>query len=1854
MVLLEDILTQEAIHKLGWMLLHFLWQAAAIALLLAILLRVLRKSTASLRYIIACLTMGLIVLLPVVTIQLVPTSVPHVAARIEPAPVPVILSTEQTEEVPVAEVALFEEPAAPQDAGTDSVAIWRRRIVASLEPALPFIVSGWLLGVFGLSVWHLGGWAQLQRLRRKMVEQVDPSLHTRLRRLSERLGLRRSVQLLESALVQIPTVVGWVRPVILLPASALTGLHTDQLEALLAHELAHIRRYDYLVNMLQTVVEILGFYHPAVWWVSHRIRAERENCCDDLAVSLSGDRVRYARALTSMEEIRTSRAELAVAASGGCLLGRIRRLVGKDSTDSSRTSWVPSAITILLIAIMAIPTTLALTHQRQDQSNTNIETILLEGFRKNREKFERGVLAWTRTTKNDGLPERPDLEQGVFELWWDGNRITTKYVDDRVCRDSRGGPYWIEKQTGGNAYDGRLFSRKPEFGPYENWLEQVVRWQGQGSLDNLILMLKERENVTVNWSTVEVDGNKLFKLFTKNVDETVPDEGAYSVEYYDPSKGYGLVNQEWYTSQDQPRLKHTVKLQQVIPDGWFPVDVDMKLFSTDGKVRVHHHFKLDMKRCSFNDASAIPDGIFDFSATKEHEQLDKILDKLSQGADADGADENVQTVCKSVESYIAAALAGDDEKAAEYAHPNTAVVTQTNDTREILQGQDIRIIGVCMGNWNALAISSVIQGDHGRVGPLVFHVKKMILDQKIHRLIDDIDLETLDTIEQEIKRFLERNPESKTAIFKPQRPTITPALHAGKEEDVPVEDERLREGPLAEASPAGNIPSVPVPAESPAPSAGEKTIIQIDCLVLEVFPDLKMDRETTIVAENVLGEKVTLRGSTSTAEVLLRKAAEATGPIEDESAEDKRQQFEALVDVLASRGFVKILMNPTLEVLDGHTAKIRSTQHIRSTQDSLEDSIQITPHVLEDGYISLQAHVVLDSQAVPQSKEQLRVGPGESRIIGSMKKTGQTTEIGSDVEDAGQPPSEVLVILTPTIVQTTSDPQKKADSADKLKRLGLAVATYAVEHENILPDTLQVLKPYLANEQDLLWAVNNVEYLGQGMSRQRSEPQNTPIAYDKTFLAEAAGTNVLFLDGHVESVTNSRLKELLETEPQLPEQTDREIATLQQRLKMRQDYINADPTIKALAEKVAQLEIDVFVARQKLAPSHPEVRNKVKLLQELKERLDELINELGISFDDMMANKNNRANQERLAALRDALRQTNEREQQPPKVLANEYSELLENRRKPTSPEYPPTDKTARTKSVKLAHVFQLRHSSPEQVAESLNKILRFRAEHTADQTADAALIEVLPGKDALVVLASMTDIKIVEGLIAELDVAARSQEPKAPSDDVVKIYALQYVNGEHLAELLKSLPSNGPEVRISGDARTNRLIIQAGASDHKRIEKLISQLDVLGDVTSLEETAPKQELIKPKGFDELAKRVASAKILNEVGKAMLIYANDHDDKYPDSLTDLQEYAKDEELKWATENIGYLAKGKTAAEPPETVIAYDKTLLAKGQGTNVLFGDSHVSFEKPQTLKELGVGQVAIQIEARILSVSEDFLTDIGLDPNSIRDPNAWPEPAPCVVTDSDSLGTYSLLLDELNVTFLRKAAQAHEDAKVLTSPRVSVWDGEKAEIAIHTTFQYISGYSEPNQPGGEPVPKHDSVRHGTFLRVTPELRRDNKDNPYVYLDFESEIRQLRGVEERKYKKKKYPYQIPEVTVISRRISTPVPDGKTLLLGGQKMIRQARSKARVPILGQLPVLGRLFRRRGMVDEQRILLILVQPTALSPEQTEEAGLSRPRSPQELKAVPLGGYGGYGSGPPPGPGAPGYGGYGPIRPTEPEQK
>src|SRR5205823_13809579 len=218
-----------------------------------------------------------------------------------------------------------------------------------LDRLLPGIAIAWLVGVAMLLARMAGGWWHVRRLHRIAFATSSCRWQSSCRRLAYRLGLPAAAHVVESAFVDVPTVVGWLRPAILLPIAAVASLSPSQVEAILAHELAHIRRHDYAINVLQTLVETLLFYHPAVWWLSNRIRTEREHCCDDVAIAVCGDPVSYARALAELETFRSASASMALAATGGSLRDRVRRILRMPLTDEPRAASWPATLALTMI-----------------------------------------------------------------------------------------------------------------------------------------------------------------------------------------------------------------------------------------------------------------------------------------------------------------------------------------------------------------------------------------------------------------------------------------------------------------------------------------------------------------------------------------------------------------------------------------------------------------------------------------------------------------------------------------------------------------------------------------------------------------------------------------------------------------------------------------------------------------------------------------------------------------------------------------------------------------------------------------------------------------------------------------------------------------------------------------------------------------------------------------------------------------------------------------------------------------------------------------------------------------------------------------------------------------------------------------------------------------------------------------------------------------------------------------------------------------------------------------------------------------------------------------------------------------
>jgi uncharacterized protein (TIGR03435 family) len=320
---LEVLLAHPAVQALGRALLHFIWQGSLLALFFWIVRAIAPSSAPRLRYAAASLIMLTMPIALIITATWNSRSTPGSAGHAPGFSVQAPATTLGQ--------AVYDAPTS--SAPHAGISGW--------------VVCIWMIGVLLLSARMAGGWMGVRGLKRGAMA-AGAELDDTLSRLKSKLRVSAPVRLCTSAMVRVPTVIGWLRPCILLPVTALTGLSEPQIAAILAHELAHIRRHDYLLNLIQTVIETVLFYHPAVWWVGRQMRLEREHCCDDMAIAVCGNAFEYASALAEMEQIRERIP--ALAAAGGELLGRIRRVLGREDHTSRPLGAVGAAGLMLLIA----------------------------------------------------------------------------------------------------------------------------------------------------------------------------------------------------------------------------------------------------------------------------------------------------------------------------------------------------------------------------------------------------------------------------------------------------------------------------------------------------------------------------------------------------------------------------------------------------------------------------------------------------------------------------------------------------------------------------------------------------------------------------------------------------------------------------------------------------------------------------------------------------------------------------------------------------------------------------------------------------------------------------------------------------------------------------------------------------------------------------------------------------------------------------------------------------------------------------------------------------------------------------------------------------------------------------------------------------------------------------------------------------------------------------------------------------------------------------------------------------------------------------------------------------------------
>lgn len=360
-----EFLQAEWLVRAGWTLVHSVWQITLLTIVFAAVVALLRRRSPQTRYIIGCVTLLAMLTLPMVTFLLLGGNAtdPAVSRAIHlPS---LAMSPVEAGESSAANDEPEESNAGYNDATVETFDGVPRTFSAMLalervwditrsylRPYLPWATVFWLVGVFVLSLRPVLGWLHVRRLQRYCLTPLSETLEQVANRLLRRLCVKGTVRFAQSSLIDTPMVVGSLRPLVLLPVSAITGLSTSQIEMILAHELAHVRRHDYLANVAQTVVEAMLFYHPGMWWVSARVREEREHCCDDIALFACGDRAEYARTLLRLEEHRADRHTLALGATGGSLVGRVRRILDaprRSDVSQARGTWLSGLAVLLLL-----------------------------------------------------------------------------------------------------------------------------------------------------------------------------------------------------------------------------------------------------------------------------------------------------------------------------------------------------------------------------------------------------------------------------------------------------------------------------------------------------------------------------------------------------------------------------------------------------------------------------------------------------------------------------------------------------------------------------------------------------------------------------------------------------------------------------------------------------------------------------------------------------------------------------------------------------------------------------------------------------------------------------------------------------------------------------------------------------------------------------------------------------------------------------------------------------------------------------------------------------------------------------------------------------------------------------------------------------------------------------------------------------------------------------------------------------------------------------------------------------------------------------------------------------------------
>ena len=347
---INNLLPERLLQALGWTFVHSLWQGVLIALIIGCLFLVLRKHSARIRYALAVCSLAAIFILSISTFVRYYSDSP-----LDRNSEVIATGTNSVGELcGINDLGVSQDEKVPLNNAENPG--FFLELSGYFNRHFPLLVTLWLCGIIFFLLKLMGGLIYSERIKFRGIKPLPETWNKRFSLLKSKLEVKRQVEIVESYLARVPMVIGYFKPVILIPLGALSGIPNDQLEAIIAHELAHIKRHDFLINIFQTLVESIFFYHPAIWWISGIIRKEREHCCDDLAVGVCDESLVYAKALANLEERSFEIPSFAVAITKRrhALLSRIKRLYQRPETRNNPIEkWMTLGILMMMITLLS-------------------------------------------------------------------------------------------------------------------------------------------------------------------------------------------------------------------------------------------------------------------------------------------------------------------------------------------------------------------------------------------------------------------------------------------------------------------------------------------------------------------------------------------------------------------------------------------------------------------------------------------------------------------------------------------------------------------------------------------------------------------------------------------------------------------------------------------------------------------------------------------------------------------------------------------------------------------------------------------------------------------------------------------------------------------------------------------------------------------------------------------------------------------------------------------------------------------------------------------------------------------------------------------------------------------------------------------------------------------------------------------------------------------------------------------------------------------------------------------------------------------------------------------------------------